>query len=48
MQELGMAPGPELGRVLEALTEAQAAGEVTTREQALEQARALAAQRPPG
>ncbi len=31
----GMSPGPELGRLLEDVREAQAAGEVTTREEAL-------------
>jgi putative nucleotidyltransferase with HDIG domain len=35
MAELGLAPGPEIGRLLEALREAQAAGEVCTREEAL-------------
>ncbi len=33
--EAGVAPGPELGDLIEALTEAQYAGEVRTREQAL-------------
>jgi poly(A) polymerase len=42
MAALGLPPGPELGRVLEALTEAEAAGEVTTREEALALARRLA------
>ncbi len=32
---LGMSPGPEMGRLLEAVREAQAAGEVTTRDEAL-------------
>jgi poly(A) polymerase len=32
---LGMSPGPEVGQLLEAVREAQAAGEVTTREEAL-------------
>ncbi|MFL5845764.1 MAG: HD domain-containing protein [Solirubrobacteraceae bacterium] len=32
---LGIAPGPEIGRLLEALREAQFAGEVATREEAL-------------
>jgi tRNA nucleotidyltransferase/poly(A) polymerase len=40
MTELGLEAGPEIGRLLEALREAQAAGEVQTREEAL----ALAAQ----
>ncbi|MDF1519678.1 MAG: HD domain-containing protein [Brevefilum sp.] len=33
-EEFGMAPGKEIGEILEKLREAQAAGEVTTREQA--------------
>jgi len=32
---LGMSPGPKLGQLLESVREAQAAGEVTTREEAL-------------
>jgi poly(A) polymerase len=39
MDALGLAPGPLVGRLLEAVQEAQAAGEVTTREQALALAR---------
>lgn len=39
MAVLGVAPGPELGQVLELVREAQAAGEVTTREDALDLAR---------
>jgi putative nucleotidyltransferase with HDIG domain len=35
MTELGLEAGPEIGRLLEALREAQAAGEVRTREEAL-------------
>jgi poly(A) polymerase len=35
MAELGLDPGPEIGRLLEALREAQAAGEVRTRDEAL-------------
>lgn len=35
LAELGMSPGPEIGRLLETLREAQAAGEVQTREEAL-------------
>ena len=31
----GMSPGPEVGQLLEAIREAQAAGELTTREKAL-------------
>ncbi len=41
--ELGLKPGPALGRLLDAVREAQAAGEVTTREQALALATQLAA-----
>jgi poly(A) polymerase len=40
--ELGLTPGPAMGRILDALAEAEAAGEVTTREGALDRARALA------
>ncbi len=36
MREFGLEPGPAVGELLEALHEAQAAGEVTTREQGLE------------
>ncbi|MGB1250600.1 MAG: CCA tRNA nucleotidyltransferase [Candidatus Promineifilaceae bacterium] len=36
MQTLGIGPGREIGRILEAITEAQAAGEIETREQALD------------
>lgn len=35
MQALGLGPGPEIGRLLEALREAQAEGGVTTRDEAL-------------
>ncbi len=35
LAELGMSPGPEVGRLLETVREAQAAGEVRTREEAL-------------
>jgi tRNA nucleotidyltransferase/poly(A) polymerase len=35
MEQLGMKPGPRIGAILRAVQEAQAAGEVTTREQAL-------------
>jgi poly(A) polymerase len=38
---LGIEPGPEIGRLLEQLEAAQYAGEVSTREQALERAREL-------
>jgi poly(A) polymerase len=39
--ELGLAPGPEMGRVLEELRAATFAGEIGDREQALERAREL-------
>jgi tRNA nucleotidyltransferase/poly(A) polymerase len=39
MRELGLKPGPEVGRLLEAIREAQATGEVSDREQALAVAR---------
>ncbi len=39
MQELGIQPGPVVGRLLEAIREAQAAGLVGTREEALELSR---------
>jgi putative nucleotidyltransferase with HDIG domain len=42
MAELGLDPGPEIGRLLEALREAQAAGEVRTRDEALALAGQLA------
>ena len=41
-RELGIAPGPALGALLEELAAAQYAGEVATREQALQRARELA------
>ena len=40
-EELGIEPGPELGRLLERLAEAVYAGEATDREQAIELARSL-------
>lgn len=36
INELGLKPGPRIGRILEAIHEAQAAGKVNTRRQALE------------
>ena len=39
IQLFGIRPGPEIGRLLEAVREAQAVGEVTTREEALEYVR---------
>jgi tRNA nucleotidyltransferase/poly(A) polymerase len=36
---LGLGPGPEIGRVLAAIEDAQGAGEITTREEAIEFAR---------
>ncbi len=41
IRELGIKPGPDFGRILDAVTEGQAAGEITTREQALALARQL-------
>jgi hypothetical protein len=35
MEELGLAPGPQLGALLELVEEARAAGEITNREEAL-------------
>ena len=35
MQELGLEPGPRVGLLLERINEARAAGEVSTREEAL-------------
>lgn len=40
--ELGIRPGPEIGRILAAIDEERAAGTISTREQALELARSLA------
>ena len=37
--ELGLPPGPEVGRLLEEIAEEQAAGTIATREEALEYAR---------
>jgi poly(A) polymerase len=42
MVELNLQPGPQIGRLLEELNEAQAVGRVRTREQALKLARRLA------
>ena len=39
---LGLDAGPEIGRLLETLREAQAAGEVSTRDEALALARKIA------
>jgi poly(A) polymerase len=41
MEALGLSPGPEVGRLLDAIDEAQAVGEVSTREEALALARTL-------
>jgi poly(A) polymerase len=43
---VGIEPGPALGRLLEALEEASFAGEVTSRQDAIELARTLLAERP--
>jgi len=37
--ELGVPPGPEVGRLLEEIAEERAAGTITTKEEALEYAR---------
>jgi hypothetical protein len=39
MDRLGVAPGPQVGQILEAVREAQAAGEIETAEEALDLAR---------
>jgi poly(A) polymerase-like protein len=39
--ELGLEPGPEIGRILDAIDEERAAGTISTREEALDLARAL-------
>ena len=36
IKEFGLQPGPEIGEVLEILQETQAAGEVTTRQEAID------------
>lgn len=41
MSSLGIAPGPRVGEMLQALLEAQATGEISTREEALDLARRL-------
>lgn len=41
IRELGLAPGPEVGRLLSEIEEAQAAGQVTTRDEAIVLARTL-------
>jgi putative nucleotidyltransferase with HDIG domain len=41
MDGLGLASGPRIGRLLEAIREAQAAGEISTREEALDLARRM-------
>jgi hypothetical protein len=40
-EELGLAPGPEMGRVLEELRAASFAGEIGSRDEALERAQRL-------
>lgn len=42
--ELGLPPGPEIGRILERIEEERAAGEISTREEALALARRLSSQ----
>jgi putative nucleotidyltransferase with HDIG domain len=41
MQSLSLKPGPQVGQILEAIREAQATGQVSTRQEALELARAF-------
>jgi hypothetical protein len=41
MEALGLEPGPELGDLLEQVREAQAAGEVKTRDEAISFAKKL-------
>ncbi len=41
IRELGLSPGPQIGRLLEAIQEAQADGSVRTREEALDLARRM-------
>ncbi len=48
ISELSLAPGPQIGRVLEVIREAQAIGRVNSREQALALARSLASEKPAG
>ena len=47
IREFGLAPGPEIGKILEAIREARAAGEITTRRQAIGYIKNLLADRPP-
>jgi poly(A) polymerase len=46
LAELGIEPGPTIGRLLEELEAAQYAGEVSSREEALELARGLVGSTP--
>jgi hypothetical protein len=46
MAALGIDPGPELGRLLAAIDEAHAVGEVSTQEEALALARSLSTEAP--
>src|SRR3990172_7198518 len=48
MAELELSPGPMIGRLIETLREAQAAGEISTREEALALARTCLAGQPSG
>jgi Poly A polymerase head domain len=45
--ELGLPPGPEVGRILERIAEERAAGSISTREEALELVRREAGEQPP-
>lgn len=44
MEELGLTPGPQIGRILDAVREGQVSGEITSREDALSLARQLVSQ----
>jgi hypothetical protein len=51
LQEFGLSPGPEIGELLEAVREARACGEVSSRKEALSLVRTLllqAGERVPG
>jgi tRNA nucleotidyltransferase/poly(A) polymerase len=47
IKELGLRPGPQIGALLRAIAEAQGAGEIATREEALELARGMLSSGPP-
>jgi tRNA nucleotidyltransferase/poly(A) polymerase len=47
MREFGLKPGPKIGEILEAVREAQGAGELSTKEEALALAHKRLAKRQP-